>query len=212
MYRLCSEQAARSLLKKSLRRWVAGVGAQSSERSPQSGEVWGLSSIDPSHPDRIFQRAAIATGEKPSRSQPRRRALLLFAMLALIGAPGLSGFSGATISLLGIFQQSGWLAIAALLGLLIVAWAVLRLWPTGLSPQSAISPDQGAGDLTLRDCAALAPIVAAIIWIGINPQFIADRIEPVRESRRPVTALDRPIRQGGDQGVRAHPSRDRDVF
>jgi len=113
-----------------------------------------------------------AASENRGQRQPRRRALLLFAMLAVIGAPGLGGFSGATLSLLGIFQQSGRWAIPAMAGLLIVAWSLLRLWPTDLSPRDSVSPNRGAKDLTVCECAAVAPIVVAIIWIGINPQLI----------------------------------------
>ena len=38
-------------------RWVAGVGAESSERSPQNRTVWGLPAVDPSHPQEVFWRA-----------------------------------------------------------------------------------------------------------------------------------------------------------
>jgi len=46
-------------LKKGLRQRMAGVGAESSERSPQCDTVWGLPSVDPSHPNTIFQRPAL---------------------------------------------------------------------------------------------------------------------------------------------------------
>ena len=37
--------------------WVAGVGTESLERSPQSGTVWWLPAVDPSHPQEGYQRA-----------------------------------------------------------------------------------------------------------------------------------------------------------
>ena len=48
---------------------VAGVGAESSERSPQCCIVWGLPAVDPSHPQEVFQQAAsllppVSSGQK----------------------------------------------------------------------------------------------------------------------------------------------------
>ena len=51
---------------------VAGVGAESSERSPQCYAVWGLPSVDPSHPDQFFNgpRDLAVTTHLPTHQHP----------------------------------------------------------------------------------------------------------------------------------------------
>ena len=63
-----------SPLKKESFRGGAGVGAESSERSPQCCTVWGLPPVDPSHPHKVYQRAANRRrlpARKPRLAPPR---------------------------------------------------------------------------------------------------------------------------------------------
>ncbi|MFA6111353.1 MAG: NADH-quinone oxidoreductase subunit M, partial [Candidatus Latescibacterota bacterium] len=88
------------------------------------------------------------------RTGPRTRAFGLVLALATLGLPGLSGFVGEFLVLVGTFQVSPWLAAAASLGLVLSTAYTLRLVQLLL-----YGPDAGRApipDLTCRTAALAA--------------------------------------------------------
>jgi NADH-quinone oxidoreductase subunit M len=156
----------------------------------------------------------------------RRLPILTFCFMvftmASIGLPGLNGFVGEFFVLLGTFQQAfatggvaaggahemqlKMIAIAAVLGVVLGAWYMLWLVQrTFFGPlrEPHHSPEvPPVQDLSLREIAALAPLVVFTVWIGIHPQrFLA----PMRGSLDVATA--RAVeayqaRHASDDGVR----------
>ena len=125
---------------------------------------------------------------------PRFRSCFVFAALAVVGAPGLNGFAGELMTLLGIFQGNprgpNWPVAAfwGLIGSLLVAWAFLGLIQKTFREGEAFAeptrgpsdPPQHTGreDLTNHELAVLIPLAVLIVWIGIYPQFFVSRMEP----------------------------------
>jgi len=116
---------------------------------------------------------------------PRLSLLLTLAVLSLAGVPGLNGFAGETLTLLGIFRGGLPMgvnpigALAGLIGSLLVAWALLWLLHRAFRgpfhpPGRHVQP----ADLSDRDVAALLPAALLMVWIGVCPQFFLSRIEP----------------------------------
>ena len=95
--------------------------------------------------------------------------LLTFASIASIGLPGLSGFVGEFMSLLGAWQSDlpRWLVFAASLGVLLGAayllWMIQRVV---LGQPSYIIAD--CPDASLREVFVVAPLVALIVAVGLN--------------------------------------------
>jgi NADH-quinone oxidoreductase subunit M len=113
-----------------------------------------------------------------ARTMPRFAFCLVFATLSSIGLPGLNGFVGEFLILLGTWREhplaAGLAAGGVLLGAIYMLGLVkaLLFGPIG-HPKSATWRD-----LTLREMAILAPLFALMIWIGCAPRPLVESIEP----------------------------------
>lgn len=95
--------------------------------------------------------------------------LLAFAAIASVGLPGLSGFMGEFIALIGAWQSdlARWLVITAALGVLFgtvyMMWMVHRIILG--KPSEVIAK---CSDATVREVFVVAPLVALIVALGMN--------------------------------------------
>lgn len=111
------------------------------------------------------------------RVAPILTTFFLIALFGGIGLPGLSGFIGEFLSLLGAFITYRWWAVVATTGVILAAvymlWMFQRMF-TGLPDEkTALMPD-----LSIREIAVVAPLVLASLFIGVYPRPVLDRIEP----------------------------------
>jgi NADH-quinone oxidoreductase subunit M len=122
----------------------------------------------------------------------RKTPVLAFFMLVLtlssIGLPGLNGFAGEFLLLVGMFQRAWvepsvqyWtIAVLAASGVVLGAWYMLYLVQRvffGPLREPPHHPDQPpVRDLSFREVMALAPLVVLIVWIGVQPGFFLDRM------------------------------------
>jgi NADH-quinone oxidoreductase subunit M len=105
-------------------------------------------------------------------------ALLLVVMFSSIGLPGLNGFIGEFLILLGAFRVTpSWTAAAAsgvILGAIYMLWMYRRVI---LGPLT--NPEnQKLDDLNGRELLLLAPILALIVFMGVYPQPFLSRMQP----------------------------------
>jgi NADH-quinone oxidoreductase subunit M len=105
----------------------------------------------------------------------------LIAFFAALGLPGLCGFIGEIMVLLGAFGSEyvmGWVAILATGGLILAAaysiWTIQRMF---FGPYSVAVPGS-IHDLTRREKIMLMPIAILIIALGIFPQLLIRYINP----------------------------------
>lgn len=98
-------------------------------------------------------------------------------MLASIGVPGLSGFVGEFMILIGSFGNRRWWTVIAAVGVILAAlyllWAYQRVFHG--EPTEA---DRETADLRLKERLVLVPFVVAIVALGVYPKPVLDRIEP----------------------------------
>ncbi len=103
--------------------------------------------------------------------------LFLFAAFASAGLPGLSGFIGEFTVLIGSWLTLPVMAVIAGFGVILAAvyllWAYERVF-TGPVTNSKL---EALKDLNAREILILAPLTALIIFHGVFPSFIFDRIE-----------------------------------
>ncbi|MEO5775080.1 MAG: NADH-quinone oxidoreductase subunit M [Sphingomicrobium sp.] len=110
-------------------------------------------------------------------NMPGYALLFMLFTMASVGLPGTSGFVGEFLSLLGTFQVSTWAAVVATTGIILGAAYMLYLyWRIAYGTQR--NADAAAmPDLSMREWWLLAPIAAAVLWMGVYPEsFMA----PVR--------------------------------
>lgn len=103
---------------------------------------------------------------------PRLAGALCIAALAALGLPGLAGFAGEIVILTGVYQ-AGWIwgVLVALVAIVLAATYMLRLYQGIMNgPQVADLPVRP--DLSWIEGIAVAPLVVALLLIGINPHAL----------------------------------------
>jgi NADH-quinone oxidoreductase subunit M len=113
-----------------------------------------------------------------ARSAPGLAALFLFLFLAMIGLPGLAGFPGELLTLLGAYQASPWLAALAFLS--VIAAAAYALTPF----QKAFWEEGGkeVADLKGEEWAFAGLSALALLALGLFPGFFLEDLEPLAEA------------------------------
>jgi NADH-quinone oxidoreductase subunit M len=102
-------------------------------------------------------------------NNPRLAGALCIASLAALGLPGLGGFVGELLILTGVYQAGYvWAAAVALIPIVLAAAYMLRLFQGIMNgPEVADLPVRA--DLTWLEGIALAPVVLALVLVGVNP-------------------------------------------
>jgi NADH-quinone oxidoreductase subunit M len=109
---------------------------------------------------------------------PRWAAVFLVVMFSSVGLPGLNGFVGEFLILLGAFGANRAAAVCASAGL--VLGAVYMLWMYQRVIFGPVRHEENARlhDLTAREVAVLAPVVAMIVVMGVYPRPFLRTMEP----------------------------------
>lgn len=105
--------------------------------------------------------------------------ILAFASFASMGLPGLSGFVGEFLSLLGAWQSdlARWMVIAAGLGVLLGAAYILWMVQRVVMGQPSMAVADSA-DATPRELIVAAPLVFLIIAVGLNWSLLLRITDP----------------------------------
>lgn len=111
------------------------------------------------------------------KSAPILAGVFTVVMLSSIGLPGLNGFVGEFLILTGAYLTNQWWAVVAAGGVILAAlyllWAYQRVFHG--EPTEA---DLETPDMKLTEFAVMAPLLVAIVFLGVYPKPFIDRIEP----------------------------------
>lgn len=111
-----------------------------------------------------------------ARSMPFISGVLLTAGLASIGLPGLSGFIGEFLSLLGLFESQRWLTAAAALGIILTAVYMLRaVLKITFGPQRETFA--ALKDARLIEALPMIVLLAFILLLGCFPSILTDTVQ-----------------------------------
>jgi NADH:ubiquinone oxidoreductase subunit 4 (subunit M) len=98
-------------------------------------------------------------------------------MMSSIGLPGLNGFVGEFLVLIGSFVTRRWWAVVAAGGVVLAAvyllWAYQRVFHG--------EPDEenkGFAELSWREGMVMAPLLGLIVFLGVYPKPVLERMEP----------------------------------
>lgn len=116
------------------------------------------------------------------KAMPLYGVFLLIVMLAAVGLPGLNGFVGEFLLLVGVFQANVTYAVFATLTIVLGAWYMLnmyrRMMQGPFEERGDRKEDSHPRDLRRRETVALLPIVVLIFLFGLFPNFVFSRTEP----------------------------------
>jgi NADH-quinone oxidoreductase subunit M len=116
-----------------------------------------------------------------AKVMPMFAAILALVTFSSIGVPGTNGFVGEFLVLIGSFRTYPVLTFIASTAVIIAAayllWAIQRILFNALDKPV----NEHVPDLNRRELLLLAPLVAAIIWLGVYPKPVLDRMQPAAE-------------------------------
>jgi NADH-quinone oxidoreductase subunit M len=136
------------------------------------------------------------------RKAPKLAALFIVVVLATIGVPGLNSFIGEFLILSGTFLVHRWWAIVAVSGTILAAVYFLWAYQQMFHGREGAVAKRPFAEITWREAAVVAPLIGLIVFLGVWPKPVLDRITPsvdrlvnhvevVGHARLPVNA--RPI-------------------
>jgi NADH-quinone oxidoreductase subunit M len=100
---------------------------------------------------------------------PAFSAILLIVSLSSLGLPGLNGFVGEFLILVGTFQVNRTAAVLATTGIIFAAVYMLWMYQRVIFGEVTREENRRLSDLTPREWAVLLPVVLFIVWIGVYP-------------------------------------------
>jgi len=104
-------------------------------------------------------------------------AVFTLVMLSSIGVPGLNGFAGEFLILIGSFLTARWWTVVAATGVIIAAlyllWAYQRVFHG--EPDEA---NKSFRELSWKEGLVLLPLLGLIVFCGVYPKPMLDRIQP----------------------------------
>src|SRR6266508_2814357 len=103
------------------------------------------------------------------KTLPALSALFLIVCLSSLGLPGLNGFVGEFLILLGAFQVDRTLAVFATTGIIFAAVYLLWMYQRVFFGVITKEANRRLPDLSAREWAVLLPILLVIVWIGVYP-------------------------------------------
>ncbi len=114
---------------------------------------------------------------------PVTTALFLIATLSSIGLPGLNGFVGEFLVLLGTWTSPHrWWAAAAATGVILSAIYMLTLVQRVFWNPMTHEENAKLKDIRPSEFLAAAVLVVLMIWIGVRPNDVLERIRPAVET------------------------------
>jgi len=127
--------------------------------------------------DRIHSRMIADMGGLSS-VMPVYATLFAITMLSSIGLPGLNGFIGEFLILVGAFKVSWVWAVFAVTGIVLGAAYMLWLFQRTMFGTVVHESNKGLLDLNLREAMTLIPLVIMFFWIGLYPAPFLKAMEP----------------------------------
>ncbi len=124
---------------------------------------------------------------------PVYASIFMVVTLSSIGLPGLNGFVGEFLVLLGAFKHSVWWAVFAASGVILSACYMLWMYQRVFFGPVTHDENRALADLSLRERLVFAPLLVLVFWMGVMPQPFLDRMQP---------ALDRTIQAVHERAAR----------
>ena len=97
--------------------------------------------------------------------------------LSSIGLPGLNGFVGEFLILVGTFRSNPLYGIIGAIGVILAAVYMLWMFQKVMFGKVTKPENQNLADMTAREVITLVPLVAFIFFIGVFPNVFLSKME-----------------------------------
>ena len=112
-----------------------------------------------------------------AKKMPIFAIFFLIITLSSIGLPGLNGFVGEFLVLVGVFKSNVTYAVLATTGVILSACYMLWMFQRVMFNKITRPENRKLKDLNLREWALLLPITILVFWIGIYPKPLLSRMD-----------------------------------
>jgi NADH-quinone oxidoreductase subunit M len=112
-----------------------------------------------------------------ARTIPVFSAFFMITTLSSIGLPGLNGFVGEFLILLGVFKANWVFGAVAASGVVLAAVYMLWMFQRVVWGEVTHKENRNLSDLSVREWAVMVPLVVLMFWIGIYPGSFLDKTE-----------------------------------
>ncbi len=136
---------------------------------------------------------------------PLYAGFFLFMAFASIGLPGLNGFVGEFLVLVGSYPAMPVLTIIAASGVVLAAIYLLWAYERVFTGEPDKEENKSLTDLSIREIGLITPLVVLVLAIGLYPKVLLDKIAPSTEA-----ALDHVVAETGYEV--SEPGRLADLF
>ncbi len=118
-----------------------------------------------------------------AHGMPAFATIFMITTLASVGLPGLCGFVGEFMILLGTFgsttlPHARLMTVLATTGVVLGAIYMLWMYQKVFLGALKVEKNRGLPDLSLREWVVLVPLVVFMFWLGVGPGLVLDKIEP----------------------------------
>jgi len=108
---------------------------------------------------------------------PALSVVFLIVTFSSIGLPGLNGFVGEFLILVGAFQVHRPAAVLATTGIIFAAVYLLWMYQRVIFGEVTHEENRRLPDLSLREWVILVPVLVFIVWIGVYPVAFTGKTE-----------------------------------
>jgi NADH-quinone oxidoreductase subunit M len=112
------------------------------------------------------------------RQMPIYAAVFLVVALSSVGLPGLNGFVGEFLIMLGAFRQWPAATVVSVSGVVLAAVYMLWMYQRVIFGPLTNRANEALQDLSRRELAVLAPLLVLIVVMGVYPGPFLQRMEP----------------------------------
>ena len=105
-----------------------------------------------------------------SKQMPVYAVCFMIVALSSIGLPGMNGFVGEFLILLGIFQVNGLWAACATSGVILAACYILWMFQRVMFLELKNPENMKLKDMNIRELITIVPLLVLIFWIGLYPK------------------------------------------
>ena len=113
---------------------------------------------------------------------PRYAFFLVFVSASSMAVPGLNGFVGEFLVLLGTFLANPLVGGLAVLGVIFGALYMLIMLKKVLFGPTTSAENRALPDMVARDWAALVPLCLGIVWLGVAPNGFLKKFQPTLDA------------------------------